>query len=184
MTRARGNPSTQAEIELRREQVMEKLKTADHQTLSQLADDLGVSRATLWRDLQAIEARFVVGSTEDVKQFKEAQYHALMKIEEATVRGTIEPEVANALTRIRESVAKLLGLNAPSKSVVAHTSPSHDLLYMKFRKAIFDLTEAQVGDVLAYATNLPREPVVTVRDASWFPSPEPKQLSGGPDETT
>jgi Homeodomain-like domain len=176
----RGNKTSKAEREERRARALQLMKDGKNQ--SQIAEELRVSRQTFWRDLQAIEARYVAGSSEDVKQFKEAQYQALIKIEEATAQGTIEPEVANALTRIRESVAKLLGLNAPTKSVVAHTSPSHDILYMKFRKAIFDLTETQIADVLAYATNLPREPVVTVRDASWFPAPEPKKLTGGDDE--
>jgi len=183
MSRARGNPSSQAEIELRREQVIEKLKTADHQTLTQLAEDLGVSRATLWRDLQAIEARFVAGSAEDVKQFKEAQYHALLKIEEATVKGTIEPDVANALTRIRESVAKLLGLNAPTKSVSLTASvETHDLRYLKFEAAADGLDDVQLEEAFDYLRKLPRTPRVTVKDASWFPQPEPKQLEGNADD--
>ena len=177
--RSRGNPSTQAEIELRREQVMEKLKTADHQTLSQLADDLGVSRATLWRDLQAIEARFVAGSTEDVKHFKEAQYQALLKIEEATARGTIEPDVANALTRIREAVAKLLGLNAQTKALVAHTSQPTDVRYLKFKAAADGLDDVQLEEAFNYLRQLPRTPRVTIKDASWFPAPEPKLLNTG-----
>lgn len=181
MTRARGNPNSQAEIELRREQVIEKLKTADHQTLSQLAEDLGVSRATLWRDLQAIEARFVAGTADDIRQFKEAQYHALLKIEEATVKGAIEPEVANALTRIRESVAKLLGLNAPTKSVSLSATVESSPLFLKFKAAVDGLTDVQVENVLAYAAGLARTPVVAVKDASWFPEPKLKLLGGTTD---
>ncbi|MGA9308434.1 MAG: hypothetical protein WBW31_23770, partial [Candidatus Sulfotelmatobacter sp.] len=57
------------------------------------------------------------GSKNDVAAFKKAQYDALIRIESATAEGSIEPDVANALTRIRDSVARLLGLNAPEMRV-------------------------------------------------------------------
>jgi hypothetical protein len=118
MIRPRGNKTSKAERAERQTRALELMKQGE--TQEAIAEILGVSRTTFWRDLQAIEARYVAGSNDDVRQFKEAQYKALMKIEEATANGTIEPDVANALTRIRDSVAKLLGLNAPTKSVTAH----------------------------------------------------------------
>jgi hypothetical protein len=174
--KSRGDKTSKATRAERRARALELIK--DGKSMGAIAEELRVSRQTFWRDLQAIEAHYVAGSTEDVKQFKEAQYRALIKIEEATAKGTIAPDVANALTRIRDSVAKLLGLNAPTKAIVGHVSGNQDVLYLKFKKAIFDLTESQIEDVLHFAAKLPREPVVTIKDASWFP-PTPKELTDG-----
>jgi hypothetical protein len=146
---------------------------------SAIARELRVSRMTFWRDLQAIEAQYVAGSGEDVKQFKEAQYRALIKLEEATAKGTIEPDVANALVRIRDSVAKLLGLNAPTKSVSMNVSAEHSPLFLKFKSATAGLTEDQLETVFAYAAGLPREARVTVKDESWFPAPQTPLLTEG-----
>jgi DNA-binding Lrp family transcriptional regulator len=143
----RGNKTSKAERAERQARALELMKSGE--TQEAIAEVLGVSRTTFWRDLQAIEARFVAGSNDDVKQFKEAQYQALMKIEQATANGTIEPDVANALTRIRDSVAKLLGLNAPTKSIVGHVSgPKLDSLYLDIREVLLDLSDGDKQEAL------------------------------------
>lgn len=116
----RGNKTSKAARAERQLKALELMKTGV--TQDAIPAVLGVSRTTFWRDLQAIEARYVEGSKEDVVAFKKAQYDALIRIESATAEGSIEPEVANALTRIRDSVARLLGLNAPSKSITANVN--------------------------------------------------------------
>ena len=176
MTRPRGNATSKAHRAERRAQALTLMKEGKSQT--EIARELKVSRMTFWRDLQAIEAQFVVGSSDDVREFKQQQLDALMKIEEATAKGTIAPDVANALTRIRDSVAKLLGLDAPTRSV-HFKAEAGDLFSMKMRKACDGLTEAQVEIVLDFAAKLPREAKKTVMDASWFPQPEPKLLGDG-----
>ena len=112
--KSRGNKTSKAERAERQARALGLMKTGE--TQEAIAELLGVSRTTFWRDLQAIEARYVEGSKEDVVAFKKAQYDALIRIESATAEGTIEPEVANALVRVRDSVARLLGLNAPTRS--------------------------------------------------------------------
>ena len=106
----------------------------DGKKQDEITAELGISRQTFWRDMQAIEARCTVQSVTDLQQFKHAQYQALLKIEDAVAKGVIEPEVANALTRVRDSVAKLLGLNAPSKSisVKADVDPQAMGMYRRF----------------------------------------------------
>lgn len=122
MSRPRGNKTSKAERAARQAEALELMKTNPNATQDAIAELLGVSRMTFWRDLQAIEARYVAGSAEDLKQFKAVQYDALIRIENATAEGSIEPDVANALVRIRDSVAKLLGLNAPDRKIVGHQS--------------------------------------------------------------
>jgi hypothetical protein len=59
--------------------------------------------------------------------------------------------------------------------VDAQSSP----LFLKFKKASAGLSDSQLETVFCEMAKIPREAVVTVRDASWFPTPEPKQLESG-----
>lgn len=147
MSRPRGNKTSKAKRAERQARALELMKTGA--TQDAIAQLLGVSRMTFWRDLQAIEARYVEGSKEDVAAFKKSQYDALMRIESATAEGSIEPEVANALVRVRDSVAKLLGLNAPIKSIHATvTGPQLDALYLEIRQELLDLSDQDKQDAL------------------------------------
>lgn len=124
MKRPRGNKTSRAERAKRQARELEMMN--DGKNRNEIAGELGISRQTFWRDLQALEARYVSGSAEDIRHFKEAQYRALMKIEAATAQGAIPPEVANTLVRVRDSVARLLGLNAENRSVVLHANADVD----------------------------------------------------------
>jgi DNA-binding Lrp family transcriptional regulator len=126
MSRPRGNKTSKAARAERQAKALELLKTGA--TQESIAELLGVSRMTFWRDLQAIEARYVEGSKEDVAAFKKSQYDALIRIESATAEGSIEPDVANALVRVRDSVARLLGLNAPTKSISANVNVDQQVI--------------------------------------------------------
>jgi DNA-binding Lrp family transcriptional regulator len=122
----RGNKTSKAERAERQARALDLMKSGE--TQEAIAEILGVSRTTFWRDLQAIEARYVEGSKEDVASFKKSQYEALIRIESATAEGSIEPEVANALVRVRDSVARLLGLNAPTKSISANVNVEQQVI--------------------------------------------------------
>ena len=111
----------------RQAKALELMKTGVRQKRHSTTE-LGISRTTFWRDLQAIEARYVEGSKEDVAAFKKSQYEALIRIESATAEGSIEPDVANALVRVRDSVARLLGLNAPTKSISANVNVEQQVI--------------------------------------------------------
>ena len=128
MSRPRGNPTSGTERAARQKKALELMKENPSAPQEAIAELLGVSRTTFWRDLQAIEARYVEGSKEDVASFKKSQYDALMRIESATAEGSIEPEVANALVRVRDSVARLLGLNAPTKSISANVNVDQQVI--------------------------------------------------------
>jgi Homeodomain-like domain len=174
-SKSRGNKTSKAERAERQAKALELMKTGA--TQDAIAELLGVSRMTFWRDLQAIEARYVEGSKEDVAAFKKSQYEALIRIESATAEGSIEPEVANALVRVRDSVARLLGLNAPSTSISAHVdvNPEHSQEYLLFREACAGLTEDQLHQVYAMAKALPRTWVAPPIEAN-FPPPMVKAL--------
>ncbi|MBZ5687214.1 MAG: helix-turn-helix domain-containing protein [Acidobacteriia bacterium] len=158
MSRPRGNKTSKAERAERQAKALELMKTGA--TQESIAEVLGVSRMTFWRDLQAIEARYVEGSQEDVAAFKQSQYEALIRIESATAEGSIEPDVANALVRVRDSVARLLGLNAPERKVVGHVDadidPAKLVGYRKFLYHTRHLSEEDVNaKVFPYCDSLP-----------------------------
>lgn len=159
MSKPRGNKTAKAVRAERQAKALELMKTGE--TQEAIAQLLGVSRTTFWRDLQAIEARYVEGSKEDVAAFKKSQYDALIRIESATAEGSIEPEVANALVRVRDSVARLLGLNAPSRSISANVNVtlSNDLL-----EHSHGLSDEQLRKVYVFMDSLPREQVTLTLD--------------------
>ena len=158
MSRPRGNKTSKAARAERQAKALDLMKTGE--TQEAIAELLGVSRTTFWRDLQAIEARYVEGSKEDVAAFKKSQYDALIRIESATAEGSIEPDVANALVRVRDSVARLLGLNAPERKVVGHidadVDPAKLVGYRKFLYHTRHLSEEDVNaKVFPFCDSLP-----------------------------
>jgi hypothetical protein len=175
VTRPRGNRNPAAKIAQRRAEVAAAIKLDDQVGKQELADSLGVSRATLWRDLQAIEARHVEGSKDDVAAFKKSQYDALMRIESATAEGSIPPEVANALIRIRDSVARLLGLNAPERRITAHLDASNTQVQYRFLEHSHGLSADQIEEVFRFMDTLPRSKV-TIADC--FPQQTPQLTEG------
>jgi len=170
VTRPRGNRNSGAKIAQRQAKAAEMMNSNPGMGQGELAAALGISRQTFWRDLQSIEARYVDGSTEDVRAFKEAQYKALLQIESATAEGTIPPDVANALTRIRSEVAKLLGLNAPEKRITA-TITANTAVQYRFLEHAHGLSADQIENVFKFMDALPR---VKVSIADCYP----KQIEG------
>lgn len=161
MSKSRGNKTSKAQRAERQAKALELMKTGA--TQEAIAELLGISRMTFWRDLQAIEARYVEGSKEDVATFKKSQYEALIRIESATAEGSIDPDVANALVRVRDSVARLLGLNAPERKVVGHINvdvdPATMGMYDRFLHSFSRLTQQQKDSVWIFIESLPIEEV-------------------------
>jgi hypothetical protein len=174
--KSRGNKTSKAARAERQAKALELMSEGKNQT--EIAAELGISRMTFWRDLQAIEARYVEGSADDVKEFKAAQYKALMQIESATAEGTIPPDVANALTRIRSEVAKLLGLNAPERKVTAHFNGDVDPETLKgYRRFVLEtrgLDQEGLQQVYAFARSLARP----VAEPAGPPATSPLWLEG------
>lgn len=168
MSRPRGNKTSKAARAERQAKALELMKTGA--TQDAIAELLGISRMTFWRDLQAIEARYVEGSKEDVAAFKKSQYDALIRIESATAEGSIEPEVANALVRVRDSVARLLGLNAPERKITANVNADVQVIpveqQLEYLNAFAGLYEDERQEELDRVKARKRTCRV-VMDASW-----------------
>jgi biotin operon repressor len=190
MKKSRGNATSKAARAERQARALQLLK--EGKTQAAIAEELRISRQTFWRDLQAIEAHYVAGADADIKQFKEAQYRALMKLEEATAKGIIPPDVTNALTRIRDSVAKLLGLNAPIKSVsvsVNGADPKTLPLYRRFIHETRWVPEEKFERIWALCRELEELPGTRPTPGPpadselWHDAEETLLTDGGTDET-
>lgn len=156
--------------------VVEGLK--DGKTVRKMAAELQVHRNTIVRDLKALRERFAVGNTEAFEQYRDAQLQVLERIELSIIEGHIPVDVANAWRAVRADISKLLGLDAPSKSVSVKVDAESSPLFLKFKKAVSGLAEAQLEEVLAIAAGLPRAAVKVERDESWFPKKAPKEIEG------
>jgi transposase len=177
MNKARGNKTRKATREARKNKVIAGLKEGKSQVA--IAAEIGVSTVTLWRYLKDLDGDFFADNRKALSDLKRKVGEAQLQRADEVLAGTIKPEVANAWRGIISDFAKLFGLNAEKRAVVAHVSTDKDATYLKFKKAVSGLGPDQLDQVLAFATNLPREPKPVVKDASWFPAPEPKLLKEG-----
>ena len=180
MSKSRGNKSSKAAVEARSEAVLEELKQGKSQAA--IAQTLGVHRNTICRDLKALTKKLSTANLAEHEARVAAQEAVLELIEQSLIEEQVSPEVANAWRAVRSDIAKLRGLNAENRSVIAHVSSNSDVLFLKFKAAVNGLTDAEIEVAFAYLEKLPRQPIVTIKDASWFPPVEPKQLTEGETE--
>jgi DNA-binding CsgD family transcriptional regulator len=149
------------------------------QPATQIAAELGITKQTVHRHIAAARQELIAANQDSISEWRKAQLDELNRMREilADNKITAGRRIELTLAIIREEM-KLCGTAAESRAVIAHISPNADPLFLKFKKSIADLNDAQIETVFAYATNLRREPVITVRDASWFPQPEKPLLEG------
>ena len=120
MKKSRGNKKSAVAIEARRNEVIRL--TNEGLVQGEIQKALGVSRATLWRDLQELKLGWAIDNRENYNECREKQLQILERIEDSIISGDLKPEAANSLRNIRSDIAKLLGLNSPTKSLVAHVN--------------------------------------------------------------
>jgi hypothetical protein len=139
------------------------------------------SDPTITRDVRELGPRWAAATIQDFAASASEQYIWLQGLKADLANPNIKADrrIELALS-ILDREMKLLGTAAPTKSIQAHVSSSESSpLFLKFKKATAGLSEAQLEAAFAQLASIPREAVVTVRDASWFPAPEPKQLESG-----
>jgi Winged helix-turn-helix DNA-binding len=156
MTRPRGNATSKAHRESRRATVVEVLKENPAIVQADLAEVTGVSLSTVKRDLAELRERFSHITDERYEEFKRAQLAVFELIERNLIEGEISPEVSREWRGIRGQISELLGLNAPKRAVVGHVSAPSDPVFLKFKEAVWNLTDEQIHEVLTFAKNLPR----------------------------
>jgi hypothetical protein len=146
----------------------------------QMAEALGVSRWTVSRRMGGKTLSDT--NTEKIVQRAESQFARITeKWAEIDADKTMSgAEKHMAWARWMRLEMDLLGTAAPSRSIQAHVSSGETSpLFLKFKKATAGLSDSQLEEVFKQLASIPREVVVTVKDASWFPEPMTKQLESG-----
>ncbi len=144
--------------------------TNEGKTQAQIAEELNVTRCTVNRNLAKLKESFVQGNREDFEKYVRAQLDLLTKAIEEVWEGNLPPEAANSIRGMMDSIARLTGSNSPTKSIVARVDAEGSPLFLKFKKSVVGLSDAQLEEAFDQLAKLPREVSKTTVDASWFPT--------------
>ena len=122
---------------------------AEGKTQSTIAEELGVHRTTVNRNLAVLRDGLVSASREEFSVYVKQQVDLLTKAIEEVWEGKLPPDAANSIRGLMDSIARLTGSNAPSKSIVGHVSgPKLDSLYLDIREVLLDLDDADKQEAL------------------------------------
>ncbi len=81
------------------------------------AQVLGVSTRTVYGDLKHLTHELELKNPQAFSKLRTMQVGALLDMAEQVKNGEVPPDVANSWTAIMNAVTRLLGLNAPKRSV-------------------------------------------------------------------
>lgn len=98
-------------------------------TQVQIATELRISRTTLWRDLQTLSQNLNSGNLAEFEQRRNAHEAELQRMLDYLLQSEdlTDAELGKLFREYKADIAKLRGLNAESRAVVAHlTSNSVD----------------------------------------------------------
>jgi hypothetical protein len=172
----RGNKSSKAVVEARREKIADIVDENPSVTQGQIAEEVGRSLSTVKDDLAILRENFRAGNKYGELVAKLVDLG--IKQYEGTHAGQIPPDVANACTNILRSIGKWTGAEV-SRSISARVdaNPEHSTEFLEYRAAVAHLNDEQKRDVLRYAKSLPNLWKPPVMDASFFP-PTPQLMEG------
>lgn len=172
MPRTRGNKNSKAVIEQRRTELAKRLSKGERR--GALAKELGVSRMTLHRDIQALTVNFRADNRAAFAEYREAHLKVLQTMGNAVLEGKVSPDIAGEFRKYQQDIAKLLGLNAESRSVVAHVTAEVDPAKLKgYRRFVHEtrfLPESKLPQVWAFIRTI--EEVPTAQSAALLLPPE------------
>jgi hypothetical protein len=135
-----------------------------------MAEALGVSRWTIYRSLKPLVEQMRDTNPEKFLEGRLQQKAVYELMEQALVEGTIPPDVARAWQSIRDSISRLMGYDAPSKSVHVNVATNTAVQY-RFLEHSHGLRADQIEEVFRFMDALPRR---TVSIADCYP----KQIEG------
>src|SRR5579859_6814695 len=149
---ARGNRSSAALIEKRRTRLLE-LKQEGKTTIEAedilKAEGFPADRVTLWRDLSKLRDGFNITNREEFATYVQEQVALLTQAIEEVWEGSLPPEAANSIRGLMDSIARLTGSNAPTKSIHATVKgPQLDALYLDIRQELLHLGDKDKHEAL------------------------------------
>lgn len=167
-----GNRKSNSAIAKRRTELAERLSKGER--VGALAKELGVSRVTLWRDIKNLTIQFSDPSPEAFQKYRHAHLKVLQAMAQAVLEEKVSPEVAREFRGYQADIAKLMGLNAETRSVVAHVSADVDPAKLKgYRRFVHEtrfLPESKLPLVWAFIRTI--EEVPTAQSAALLLPPD------------
>ncbi|HEX4424180.1 MAG TPA: HTH domain-containing protein [Terriglobales bacterium] len=170
MTKPRGNKTSAAARAER--QAKEIALMNEGKTQAQIADELGISRATFWRDISTLTKNYAEGNQTAFAELRTMQVGALLDMAKEVHDEVITPETGNSIRGFLDSVSRLLGLEAPRRTESRSTnvnveggSVENFGLYKRFFHEIRGLEPDQIELVWDFCNSLVRRPV----DTGWGP---------------
>ena len=174
--RTRGNRTSKVVREKRKLQIAAAL--GEGKGAEQTRRELGLSNGTFYRLISTLNLDYATATMETLGPVKGKLMLELARRAEDVLAGKLDPKAATAWVKIINLISELGGMKiSRSMNVHVSTKDDPDPRWMPFKKATSCLDEDQMKTVYAFAASLPRKPAV--RDASWFPAPEPQLLEGG-----
>lgn len=151
-----GNKKSNSAIAKRRLEVAKRLPEGEK--VGALAKELGVSRITLWRDIKKLTLQFSDASREAFQEYRQAHLKVLQRMAHAVLEQKVSPDVAGEFRKYQQDIAKLLGLNAEARSVVAHVSatidPAQMGLYNRFLHETRNVPAERFEELWAFCRTL------------------------------
>lgn len=102
--------------------------TKEGKTQSTIAAELGLTRETVNRNLAKLRDGLVSASREEFSEYVKQQVELLTKAIEEVWEGTLPPEAANSIRGLMDSIARLTGSNAPTRSISASLNVEQQVL--------------------------------------------------------
>jgi hypothetical protein len=113
------------------------------------AEGYPADRNTLTRDLTRLRQQFNASNREEFSQYIQEQVTLLTQAVEEVWSGELPPEAANSIGRLMDSIARLTGSNAPTKSIHATVKgPQLDALYLDIRQELLHLSDGDKQEAL------------------------------------
>ena len=183
MTKRRGNKTSEV-ARLERQQDIVQLR-AEGLTLDQIVTRTGRSRATVWRDLKRIGQELRLNNDQQISQLREQQHTELTELKRILFDLKMsDAQKIRAFLQVSVRISKLLGLDAPQKSIeyrvdipVRLMTPielDHNIGLARAAELIGDLTEEEWRLTRDFILELRNHPPV---DADAVNRTEAKELS-------
>ena len=124
-----------------------------------VAEDLGVHRTTIYRNVERLTEKLNAGSIED----RLGQKAIFEFMEECLITGNLPPDIVREWKNIRSEISKLMGWDAPARTfstrVTVEADPTTMGLYSRFLHECRNLVPEQMEEVFQFMRSLPRHDV-------------------------
>lgn len=151
MPRPKGSRTSKNEREARKAKAIE-LQTANPTiTKTELAAELGVTRMTLWNDLQDLEQEFIGNNLVALGKLKALLRKTHLDLAQEVHDGILPPDASTAIRGHLVEIAKIEGAHAPTRHLTAKVDATIDPEALKgarrFAAEASGLSEAELEPV-------------------------------------